>query len=241
MKNGLKIIVLAFVSASSFTTTAQSFNISGGMNLSSYSIYEGGKRLYKNEFEQSSYSEHRTDIDWNTGFNASFGYEFKLSNLLSLETGLSYSTKGFTLVEEEDYTWGSVSESSISKEKYRMNYLDLPIVLNVGFNAGNVRMYGKLGGYVGFGMLGNIKTSYEASDSQGATYTEDYRGGLDLGNSSERFNYGLITGIGAEYKNLFMELKYSAGRVALWDVDDYKVNSYTLGLSIGYKFKKVSE
>lgn len=241
MKNRFKIAVLTLLIASSFNSSAQSFNISGGMNLSSFSFYEDGERLYQDGTEEFGSYTSKTEIKWNTGFNASLGYEFKLSELLSLETGLSYSTKGFTMVEKVDYVWASGSETAINKDQVRINYLDLPLTLNAGFNAGNFRLYGKAGGFVGFGMLGNVKSSYESSDSDGYEYTEESRYGLDLEDGDERINYGFIAGIGTEYKNLFLEFKYSAGRVVLGYDDDYKINSHNFGLSIGYKFKKVSE
>jgi len=122
-----------------------------------------------------------------------------------------------------------------------MNYLDLPVILNIGITTGDLKIYGKAGAYLGFGMLANVKSDYTYSDSEGGSYTYEYREGIDIGDGAERFNYGLIAGVGAEYKSLFLELKYSIGKTNLWDDSDYTELNQNLGISIGYKFKKLSK
>lgn len=241
MKNTINISVLVILVATSFTSSAQSFNMSGGLNLTSFNFFEDGKRIYHNDTEEYTFGSVKTDAKMNSGFNASLGYEFKLNDLLNIETGLSYSTKGFVLVEKSTYNYESYSDSRTSKNKFRANYLDLPIALNIGITNGDLRVYGKAGGYFGFGMLANVKYESFYTDSDGITNTEEYREGVELGDGANRFNYGMILGLGAEYKSLFMEVKYSLGLMNDFAGSDWKIINSNLGISLGYKFKKNSQ
>jgi len=55
MKKISRIAVLGLVAASSFNSSAQSFNMSGGMNISAFNFYTEGERLYHNDIEEYSF------------------------------------------------------------------------------------------------------------------------------------------------------------------------------------------
>lgn len=236
MKRVLKITVL---SAATFITTmsfGQSLNIKGGLNLSTIKMEGMTDANSSEEYGGTTYtSSHKYKRVG--GYNASIGYEFRLGERLSLETGLKYQTRGYKAESEYAYENESYSSSESSVLKYKMNYFDLPVVLNVAILKGDLRVYGRAGIYAGFMTGGKYseQSEYRSSDGESGNYEySETFSGSDF--EEERFTGGFIFGAGVEYKGVYFETNYSIGALSLSDLD-YETYTHDLSLSIGYKFK----
>ena len=174
-----------------------------------------------------------------TGINAAIGYEFKLGKRLSLETGLKYQTRGYKMVSEWSQVDGSESYSNTSSYDYKMNYLDIPIVLNTAIITGDFKVYARTGIYAG--LLTRAKLSEQAewtsTNGDNGSYDESqtYSGG-DIADMEDRITGGIILGVGAEYNGFYFEANYNLGAYSLANMD-YELSTRDLSLSLGYKFK----
>ena len=124
-----------------------------------------------------------TDSDWKKGMSLGLFLEIPIGyGTLSLQPGLSFSQKGY-----ED------SSSSLG-----LNYLDLPLLIKVGFLQGDVVPYLTAGPYVAFLMTAKNKTLFGESDVKELFNKIDCGliggVGLDIGISRE-----IKIGLGANY------------------------------------------
>lgn len=216
------------------TSTGQSLNVSGGYSSSTIT-FNGGNESYTETYNGTTYT-YSEKVKNRSGFNVSLAYEFRLGNRLSLETGLKYQTRGFRMESE----YSIISESYDSKEsstfKFKSNYLDLPIVLNTAILTGDVRVYARTGIYAGFFTGGKYseKGVYESSDGDNGIY--EYTGKMDDFDREERITAGVLVGVGAEYKGLFVETNFSIGPMMVTEMDS-EMFTKDLSFTIGYKLK----
>lgn len=235
MKTILKITSLAafaFIGTASF---GQSLNINAGFTASTVKFDGMEEGTYTETYGggTTTYSEEIKSIG---GYNAAIGYEFRLGDRLSLETGFKYQTRGYRYVSEYTYENGVDNANGIEEYSIKYKYLDLPIVLNTAITTGDLRIYARTGISVGFmtGAKYSERSEYTSSDgdSELYEYSESYSGS-DLG---ERFPGGLVLGAGAAYKGFYFETNYNLGALSLTNLD-YGAFYHDLSLSLGYKFK----
>jgi len=236
MKNFLRrsaVTSFALISSISF---GQSLNFNGGFTTSSLRMEE--KQDYKSTetFNGASYTSSYKQKNL-SGFNVAIGYEFKLGNRLSLETGLKYQTRGMKTDNKWRYIEGDQSAESFSESKWKINYLDLPIVLNTAILTGDVRVYVRTGVYVGTVMGGKITERYKFNSSDGNKgSSESSKKIFESDMEGMRFTGGVVFGAGVEYKGIYFETNYNVGTFSLRELD---ANIYTqdLSFSLGYKLK----
>lgn len=237
MKNKFKLTALAsflFIGTASF---GQSLNISAGYTMSSIKGEEMVEYDFTESYGDETYSESLKFKNLH-GFNVSAGYEFRLGERLSLETGIRYQTRGQRFIEKMAESYNSESYQETNSYNFKMNYLDIPIVLNTAILMGDFRVYARTGFYVGYktGEIFKTRSEYSFSDGdKGLQESSESFSGADL---EPRITGGLLLGVGAEYKNFFLESNYNMGLYSLEDHDD-KEEVYTRDLlfSVGYKFK----
>jgi hypothetical protein len=236
MKRVLTIAAIAIFNLIGFTSFGQSLNFSGGFNSSTIKM-EGMTDGTSTEVYGGTTYTSSEDYKRIGGFNASIGYEFRLGERLSLETGLKFQTRGYKLESSISYQSDMYSYRESYDLKYKLNYLDLPVVLNVAILTGDVRVYARAGLYAGIMTGGKyaIKSEYSYSDGDYVVSddTETFSGS-DF--DEDRYTGGFIFGAGVEYKGVYFETNYSIGAMSLASIDD---ESYThdFSLSLGYKLK----
>lgn len=237
MKKTIKLLTLAAFTCLGTLSFAQSLNFSGGVNASTMrgdgSADGSSTETYGDATYTSTYSTKRT---W--GFNASIGYEFNLGNRLSLETGFKYQSRGYRAVSEYKYTDSQDYFTENYDYNYRINYLDIPIVLNTAILTGDFRLYARTGIYAGLITNGKFAYSREFDSNFGQeSYEESERiPGEDFGDFGERIGGGIIAGVGAEYKGFYFEANYMIGTPSFEYFDD-GMYTHDLSLSLGYKLK----
>ncbi len=235
MKKTIRLTAIAAFTLIGTASLGQSLNFNGGFTTSTFKM-EGMTD------ESSSYSSDGYSYTYSTkfkhlnGFNAALGYEFKFGKRLSLETGLKYQTRGFRIVGEYSYKYGTEKSESHSTISYKMNYLDLPIVLNTAILTGDFRVYARTGIYAGYMTGAKYMGRHDYQSSNGDNGSEEFSEKMEADDLEGRFAGGLILGAGAEYKGFYFEANYNIGVASLEDIDD-KTYTNDLSFSLGYKLK----
>lgn len=182
------------------------------------------------------------------GFNGGVTVEYALRKGFFLSSGLEFTTKGADnrVYHYPDYSLGEGGgqvTSVFSKDSRRFKYLQVPLTIgyripvskdvNVTFNAGAYFAYG-------IDVKGTYETWTKTLNTDGTVNTS-YEKTKD--SKSGDTDYGLIGGLGIEYKKFSLNANYELG---LRELSTGK-NSYTGGdfstwknrnavFSIGYKF-----
>lgn len=149
------------------------------------------------------------------GFVGGLGLNFALTEdeFLSIQPELLYVQKGFasegsSLLGSYDYT-------------YRLNYLELPVLLKIGFGTDVIRGYVNLGPSVGYLLNGQVKGSGEIAGLVGGSVdekieftksstndpTELHANRIEFGAS---FGGGIGISLGGR-SMLFVDARYNAG------------------------------
>jgi hypothetical protein len=235
MKNTLRITATAVLTLIGTASFGQSLNFNGGFTASTIKM-EGMKDESSTETMDGNSYNSSTNYKCTNGFNAAIGYEFKLGKRLSLETGLKFQTRGYKM----EYKFSNRNEyenfNMFSSGSYKMNYLDLPIVLNTAILTGDFKVYARTGIYAGFMTGAKYKGRYEYTSSNGDNGSEEYSEKIATEDLDGRYTGGLVLGAGAEYKGFYFEANYNLGVASLEDFDN-KIYTNDLSFSLGYKLK----
>lgn len=211
MKTFSKILLMFIIIMLTTESFTQNFGIRAGLNLS--------KMLIKDDDEK--YSD---DLKIKPGFHLGATVEFPIDEMFGIETGIIASTKGFKLNEEDVGYNGS----------WTLYYIDIPINGKVYYDAGDVKIYGAFGPYLGIGIYGASKATY-----MDETEIEDIEWGNDDDEDDlKRFDMGLSFGAGVEIKSFIMGISYNLGlmNISPYFEDGFKIKNRVLEISAGIKF-----
>jgi hypothetical protein len=170
------------------------------------------------------------------GFTGGLGLNFALTEdeFLSLQPELNYVQKGFAAESNgtTDYNL-----------KYKLNYVELPVLLKIGFGTDVVRGYVNLGPSISYLLSGNVKgegdfaevvsgdidEKIEFTDSETADPTKLHAQRLEFG---ANFGGGIGVALGGR-SLLFLDARYVAG---LTDFNkDSKSKNQPIYLTAGFK------
>ncbi|MFN3529903.1 MAG: porin family protein [Bacteroidia bacterium] len=242
MKTTLKPLFIMLFLLFNSEGNGQSLNLTVGYTSSTARIE--GLTLGESTINHSDGSTEYASIKINrlNGFNFGAGYEFRLGNHLSLETGLRFQTRGYSLdlTEEARIDTLNIYAADVVFDM-SMNYLDVPLVLNTSFTAGDFRFYARTGMYLGVLGWVNLNTQVNMTSIFGndAFSEQETYGGRELEN---KLTAGIILGAGVEYKGFFLEANYNRDLRAYGRFEDdlfYDNKTYTrdLSLNVGYRIK----
>lgn len=221
MKKLINLSILAFLIVMASESFAQTFGVRGGLNLSNMLIKDDVE-TYSNEFEM------------NPGFHLGVTADFPISDVISFETGLLLSTKGFKISEKETI----MGETYEIKNKLNLFYLDIPLTAKAMFDVGGAKIYGTFGPYIGVGLSG--KSKFEMTfNGETESDEETIEWGSDENESDiKRFDFGLTAGAGVAINNIQLGLSYGLGLANISPTKDggTKINNRVLGISVGYTF-----
>lgn len=187
--------------------------------------------------------------DGTIGYNVGATVEYKLKNNFFLSSGLEFTTKG-----ADKYLYQSVLppiendqpilSTMYSKDSRRLKYLQAP--LTIGYRvpvSSSVNITFNAGGYFGVSVSGKgtqslYTTDYYVDGSSKSSFKEQQS------NKKGDTDYGLLLGMGVEYKKFSLNANYEHGLRNLYTGRDtyygsdsnsaWKNRNYTL--SVGYKF-----
>lgn len=226
-------LILSYIASN---VLAQDISLRGGFNLSNM--------LIKSDFGSQS-----DDYKARPGFHFGGIVNFPLSNNFSIETGILFTTKGYRqnlefptpsdsdqLIIDDEF-----QESTITTEfKIRMNlsYIDLPLAGKMVYDLKDVKIYGLVGPYLGYGVSGQLSGEEIENGEIVNEETQDIEWGTS--NGFKRFDYGLYMGAGIEINNFQIGINYSWGLANINNGPDNSSNQVhrnrALGLvSIGYR------
>ena len=176
MKKNLKIVAAALFTFTGLVSNAQSLNINWGFTTSSATMEDETSDLSANESwgcESYNSSFETKNI---SGYNVGIGYESKLGERLSVETGFKYIKRGYKVVSESSYasSWDNYEETSTNEAKIKMNYLDLPVVLNTAILTGDFRLYVRTGIFAGYLASARYLEQSEYNSSDGGFESYEY-------------------------------------------------------------------
>ncbi len=218
MKNCTKFSMILLISLFSLQTNAQTFGLKAGLNLS-------------NMLEKDDDDTYSNDYKMNPGFHIGGTVDVPISDILSFESGLLLTTKGFKYEEE-------VMGISV-KTKANLYYLDIPLTLKASHELSEgLKIFGAVGPYVGIGLSGKIKATAEYLGVE-ETEEEDVKWGSDEENDDiKRLDMGLTFGGGVEINAIMLGISYDLGlaNISPYQEDGATSKNKVLKFSIGYRF-----
>lgn len=212
MKNLLKISLVILTGMMYMTTHAQSLMIKGGANFSNLN---GDK-----PFESFGATQMKP------GLHIGIVADFPVNDLLSIESGLLLSHRGFQIQESGTYDFFGQQIPYSVDLKYSAYYLNLPLTAKVRFPLNrNTDFYLQGGGFVGCGLFGKGEfTMVDDGQKQSDNAKEDWE-------NTRRIDAGLSLGTGVEVNRLLLGVSYDMGLVPVFDDGG---NYGNLNLSVGY-------
>ena len=216
MKKISKFIILLLICLTAFQSYSQTFGLKGGVNRSDV--------LFENESGPISKVTNMTM----QGFHVGATMENTLSEVLSLESGLLVSLKGFKIDEHQD--------GVVVRNKTNLYYLDIPVALKAKFDLGkSSKWYVAAGPVFDIGVAGNYVTVY---DWHGAGQAEKEK--ITWGNGEgeiNRFDVGITFGGGMEFGLWQVGVYYDLGltNIASDAKPENTLKNRVWKVSVGYK------
>ena len=218
MKSQFYSFLLLFIGTSLFTAEALQSQTSVGLR--------GGLNISKWDWSDAEYN----DVTKNsTNFVFGIPVRIGLGGGLSLQTGIDYIRKGVTL-EEEDL--GISGKSVIS-----LNYIEIPAMLQFGFDLGGVGIGLQAGPSLGYGLDGKVDSEFTIAgqtekESEEIDWDEDEIARTDFG-----LNLGAFLGFEMTTVNLFLDARYQLGLTDLNDSDDgEEAKNRGIQISLGFLY-----
>lgn len=202
MKKFIITTMIILVGMMYMTANAQSVIVKGGNNLSTLA---------------EAYSDESSASKMLSGFHAGVAIDIPVSDALSVETGIFFSTRGNKLEWEEDDSFfdGTWEETNT------YSYLELPVTAKVRFPvAKNLTIYTQAGGYISYGLSAE---STFTQDDIGFIVTNDW-------NDESQFDAGATVGAGVEFGRVLIGASYDYGLTKM----PYDWINRNLKFSVGY-------
>lgn len=217
MKNFIKLTIYVLLVSMSTKSVAQNFGVRAGLNFSYMLI------------NQSDFFTYNDSYKMHTGFHFGAITEVRVSDFLTIQSGIILNTKGYTGNLEEIIN----NESHELKEKKILFYLDVPFTAKVPFSIGNSDFFVTAGGYAGIGLAGDNKIS-----SYYGNHITKINWGSEGSDDLKQFDYGLTFGAGISFDPFQIGLSYSTGLVNLSPESSSgsELRNRVLGISLGYTF-----
>jgi hypothetical protein len=213
----IKRIILIFGLAIVFTiseTRAQQFGITAGVSLTdNYLKYDG--------YDYSSHT--RTNLGGMMGLL----YDYKIDRDITIESGLLFSSKGYRL----HFKQTTNGELLMNRGRLILFYTEVPLLIKFFQDFGNVRIYGRVGPVVGFGLFGHRKFELEIAGEY-ENIDRSVRWGSGASSDFRRIDGGFIGSTGVRLKSdLDLDISYNIGLADIADIGVVKNRALTLHLT----------
>lgn len=207
------------------------FGVKAGLNINNIS-----QNLAESDWEAATIMR----LAYNVGLTADFG----LSDVLSLQSGLMLTSKGFSYDLKEEF-----DEDIDGYFRFCYNYLEVPI--NFAYKISDFQVYA--GPYVAIGIGGKMKydVSFDGESESDEAKLKPAFGEVsdgDLADDEDAYSaldYGLNFGIGYQVGPILINAGYSLGLGNVTpsyegdddgDRADYKMSNRVISLSFSYFF-----
>lgn len=207
-------MLVLFALVASMAGFAQvSWNVKGGLNMSTY------------------IGDNSDNSKFKPGGRIGLGMEYAINDMVSLQPSLYFSTKG------AKYSGSAKIEGITAKGDVKINqmYLELPIDVQLRFNlVDNTNLIVAAGPYLAYGIGGKTKISASAAgysdNTKVNTFGNDKKGDLNL----KRFDAGINIEAGLEFGSFLAGINTQLGFCKLMEGNSPK--NANIGIFVGYKF-----
>lgn len=223
MKYIPSFLITAIIFFSLPRANSQDIRIKSGMNLSNFEA----------KFNDSDINGYDLKPGVNIGVTAE---KFQLTQLISLESGLFFSTKGNKIYQEEKQN--DSQNPYIFEAKLNLLYLEIPLRAKATIEFENFNLYGLVGPYLGIGLHGKSQISH-TNDNDIYTFENTIEWGSTTENDDyKRLDYGLSFSTGIEFKFFQIELfrNYGLRNISSQPQEEVSYKNISSGLLLGYKF-----
>jgi hypothetical protein len=170
----------------------------------------------------------------NIGYTFGLNIDYSINKLVSLETGLNYSVKGYktnsqVLVFESQLGTTSFSEA-IGFTNY--HYLEIPIKAGFSFGKNKIQFTTGVGVVAGFFLKNTTKFDVKSANGNTTSYSDNN------GIQYRKFNISPVLNIGIKYninENSYLKIEptFKYGLIAIVDAP-IKENLWSVGLNVSY-------
>lgn len=219
-RNLIFTVVLVLVSLSS--VSAQEISLVGGLNIS-------------NLVDKDKFDNYAKDDNYRARIGGHGGVliGFNLNEVISLQTGVLFSTKGFRLKEED--------RSGKAVFKYKLNYLDIPLLASYNYSINqDFKVYVGLGPTLGIAIGGKEVFKWDDyDDRESGKETEKISfGNKKIRDDLKRIDLGLMAQAGLRYDNFKIGLFFNHGLLNISHIKDkqsnYRARNKVFGISAAY-------
>lgn len=232
--------------------------IRAGLNLS----YIHASELYVSGLYPADVHRFSKNTETKHSFIAGATINFQRHNILSLESGLFLSGKGYII---NDYYEANITDEVGSflgpslvryQEEHSLLYLELPVYLKASFTLNRSSIYSRFGPYLATGLSGKVRKTMTIDDPDinhilnQDNWKDEYsiKWGSGSRDNVKRLDFGLGFGAGAKLNSILIDISYSLGllniapnyyinRVRIREaVPGHFINNRVLTLSAGYVF-----
>lgn len=203
-----KILLIISVALLSFNNQAQPFALKLGVNFANMSAtYMGDADSYN-----ASSGIDRGYVN-NLGFHLGVLGELPLNEMLSLESGIQFTTKGYKNKENLGTFLIVVGTHIAPKQSINFLYMDIPVSLKAKFEINDDSdsyFYVSAGAYFGLG-LAAVSEFEPENDEEFLQGSGPIEFGSDEISDFSRIDYGLSVGIGVEKSRYIFGFYYDLG------------------------------
>jgi hypothetical protein len=187
MKLLLNLTVIAVLILFAVNSSAQTFGVKGGLSLAKM-LMENSNRTYSSEILKRP------------GFQFGPIVDLPLDNVVSFETGLLLTGKGFRYSTRRNP--GMYESDAILNTN--LLYLDIPLTLKITIDLDDSKLFGVFGPYVGVGLKGTVKCNGDCSQDEE---------NIEFGSEEDlkRIDTGINIGAGVEISPFQIGATYSLG------------------------------
>lgn len=213
--------LLAVVLTTSYVSAQFTFGPRVGFNYTNMRSEFDGQKLDK---EGSKFKP---------GFQVGVVADYALNTSMSIQSGLLFAQQGY----KQDF-----SKVNGPKAIFNLNYLQIPINVQLKFPLGGIDLFVQTGPYLGFGINGKYKY-WDENGKRMSNEDRKYSFGSDWEKGElKRFDIGIGFGAGLQFGNIQAGLGYNMGlrnlvnEPTIKSYFDVLVKNYGLALTVTYLF-----
>ncbi len=219
MKKNVLVLLFTVLTAASLSAQKTTFGAKAGLNFAN--VVDGtDSELFKSR----------------TGFVGGFYANFGLTNNLSIQPELLYSSQGSKFKIDgitKDPSSGYLFENL--KFTYKTDYLNIPVLLQYKITGG---LYLQAGPQISFLVSQKVKIEAEAIYDSGFTFLGNPDSTEEKTNVNKSFDFGLATGLGYKFNSgLSIDARYNAGLTNIINEGTTERKNGVFQISIGYEIK----
>lgn len=165
--------------------------------------------------------------------------ELPISNGISFQPELGYTSRGFALGLTEDITLAGVPLPLGVRAKTRFNYVEAPLLIKAAFGNDKTQTYVMAGPSVGLATSGRIRTTARALVEIPLTNTPINLDAIDY----QRLSVSGVAAIGVQHQltsgvRVFGDVRYTHGFTNLYDIPvvQERLSHRAVGANVGLAF-----